>query len=56
MRKRFTTRRSVGFLGEADAGIPLRDFCRMHGFSLGSCYVWRIRFGRKLPRSVNNRR
>ena len=33
MKKRFTEAQIVGFLREADAGIPLKDLCRKHGLS-----------------------
>ena len=45
MKKRFTEAQIVGFLREADAGIPLKDLCRKHGFSMGSYYLWRSKFG-----------
>lgn len=45
MKKRFTEAQIVGFLREADAGIPLKDLCRKHGFSQGSYYLWRSKFG-----------
>jgi len=36
MKKRFTEAQIVGFLREADAGIPVKDLCRKHGFSDGA--------------------
>ena len=45
MKKRFTEAQIVGFLREADAGVPIKDLCRRHGFSQGSYYLWRSRFG-----------
>jgi len=45
MKQRFTEARIVGFLWEADAGIALKDLCRKHGFSMGSYYLWRSKFG-----------
>ena len=44
MKKRFTEAQIVGFLREADAGIPVKDLCRKHGFSEGSYYLWRSKF------------
>ena len=38
MKKRFTEAQIVGFLREADAGIPVKDLCRKHGFSDASYY------------------
>ena len=45
MKKRFTEAQIFGFLREADAGVPIKDLCRRHGFSQGSYYLWRSRFG-----------
>ena len=45
MKKRFTEGQIVGFLREADAGLPIKDLCRRHGFSEGSYYLWRNKFG-----------
>lgn len=45
MKKRFTETQIVGFLQEADAGVPVKDLCRKHGFSAGSYYLWRSKFG-----------
>jgi len=45
MKKRFTETQIVGFLREADAGVPVKDLCRKHGFSDASYYLWRSKFG-----------
>lgn len=45
MKKRFTEAQIVGFLREADAGVPVKDLCRKHGFSEASYYLWRSKFG-----------
>ena len=45
MKKRFTEGQIVGFLREADAGIPVKDLCRKHGFFDASYYLWRSKFG-----------
>jgi putative transposase len=45
MKKRFTEAQIVGFLREADAGLPVKDLCRKHGFSGASYYLWRSKFG-----------
>lgn len=29
----------------ADAGIPVKELCRKHGFSEASYYLWRSQFG-----------
>ena len=45
MKKRFTEAQIAGFLREADAGLPVKDLCRKHGFSEASYYLWRSKFG-----------
>jgi putative transposase len=49
MKKRFTEEQIIGFLNEADAGVPVKDLCRKHGFSDAAFYGWRTKFrGMKL--------
>ncbi len=45
MKKRFTEEQFIGFLREAEAGMPIAELCRMHGFSEASYYLWRSKFG-----------
>ncbi len=45
MKKRFTEEQIIGFLGEAEAGLPIKELCRQHGFSEASYYLWRSKFG-----------
>ena len=45
MKKRFTEEQIIGFLREAEAGIPVAELCRRHGFSEASYYLWRSKFG-----------
>lgn len=45
MKKRFTEEQIIGFLREADAGLPVKELCRQHGFSEASYYLWRNKFG-----------
>ena len=45
MKKRFTEAQIVGFLREADAGLPVKDLCRKHGFSESSYFLWRSKLG-----------
>jgi putative transposase len=45
MKKRFTEEQIIGFLKEAEAGMPVKELCRQHGFSDGSFYTWRQKFG-----------
>lgn len=45
MKKRFSEEQIIGFLREADAGLPVKDLCRRYGFSEASYYLWRSKFG-----------
>ncbi|UEP51435.1 IS3 family transposase [Burkholderia ambifaria] len=45
MKKRFTEQQIIGFLKEAEAGMPVKELCRKHGFSDASFYTWRAKFG-----------
>lgn len=45
MKKRFSEEQIIGFLREADAGLPIKELCRQHGFSEASYYLWRRKFG-----------
>ena len=43
--RRFTEEQIIGFLREADAGLPIKELCRKHGFSEPSYYAWKAKFG-----------
>jgi putative transposase len=45
MKKRFTEEQIMGFLRETEAGLPIAELCRRHGFSEASYYLWRSKFG-----------
>ena len=45
MKRRFSEEQIIGFLHEADAGLPIKELCRKHGFSEASYYLWRSKFG-----------
>jgi len=45
MKKRFTEEQIIGFLREAEAGLPVKELCRRHGFSEASYCLWRSKFG-----------
>ena len=45
MKKRFSEEQIIGFLKEAERGVPVKELCRRHGFSDASFYLWRSKFG-----------
>ena len=46
MRKsRYTEEQIIGFIKQADAGVNVADLCRKEGFSSGTFYKWRAKFG-----------
>jgi putative transposase len=45
MKKRYSEEQVIGFLKEAESGVPVKELCRRHGFSEGSFYAWRSKFG-----------
>jgi putative transposase len=45
VKKRFTEEQIIGYLKEADKGVPVKELCRKHGFSDASYYLWRGKYG-----------
>ena len=46
MRKsKFTEEQIIGFLKQAEAGMPVADIFRAGGFSDATFYKWRAKFG-----------
>jgi len=45
MKKRFSEAQIIGFLKEAEAGVPVKELCRKHGFSDASFHTWRAKYG-----------
>lgn len=45
LKKRYSEQQIIGFLQEAEGGVPLKELCRRHGFSEASFYLWRTKFG-----------
>ena len=44
-KSRFSEEQIIGFIREAEAGMPVAELCRKHGFSDASFYKWRAKFG-----------
>ena len=44
-KRKYTEEQIIGFIREAEAGIPVAGLCRKHGFSDASFYKWRAKFG-----------
>jgi len=44
-KSKFSEYQIVKILKEAEAGVPLEDLCRQHGFSKSSFYKWKAKYG-----------
>ena len=44
-RSQYTDEQIIGFLKQAEAGMPVKDLCRKEGFSDATFYKWRAKFG-----------
>jgi putative transposase len=44
-KSRYTEEQVIGFLKQAEAGVPIKDLCRKGGFSEATFYNWRAKFG-----------
>jgi putative transposase len=42
---RFSQEQIIGFLKQAEAGMPIKELCRKGGFSDATFYKWRAKFG-----------
>jgi len=44
-KKHFSEEQILGYLKAAEAGTPIQELCRKHGFSDASFYTWRKKYG-----------
>jgi putative transposase len=44
-KSRFTEEQIIGFLRQAEAGMPIKELCRKGGYSDATFYKWRSKFG-----------
>ena len=44
-RTLFSENQIIKILKEAEAGVPVTDLCRTHGFSKSSFYKWKAKYG-----------
>ena len=44
-RSRFTENQIIAILNEAEAGVPLAELIRKHGFGESTFYSWKSRYG-----------
>ena len=42
---KYSEERIIGFLKQAEAGMPIKELCRKGGFSDATFYKWRSRYG-----------
>ena len=44
-KSRFSDEQIIGFLRQAEAGMPIKELCRSSGFSDATFYKWRVKYG-----------
>jgi transposase InsO family protein len=56
---RFSEEQIIGFLKQAEAGMPVKELCRQGGFSDATFYKWRAKYGgmevpdaKRLPQAI----
>lgn len=44
-KNRYSEEQIIGFLKQAEAGMPVKELCRKGGFSDAAFYRWRAKYG-----------
>lgn len=44
-KSRYSEEQIIGFLKQAETGMPIKELCRKGGFSGATFYKWRTKFG-----------
>jgi putative transposase len=44
-KSRYSEEQIIGFLKQAETGMPIKELCRKGGFSDATFYKWRTKFG-----------
>lgn len=44
-KSRYSEEQIIGYLKQAEAGMPIKELCRQGGFSDATFYKWRSKFG-----------
>ena len=44
-KSRYSEEQMIGFLKQAEEGMPIKELCRKGGFSDATFYKWRAKFG-----------
>ena len=44
-KSRFTEEQIIGFLKQAETGMPIKELCRTGGFSDATFHKWRAKYG-----------
>lgn len=44
-KSRYTEEQIIGFLKQAESGMPVVELCRKEGFSDATFYKWRAKYG-----------